>query len=87
MAGEPIGQVRQQRLPVEVPIAHGALQEHERRPLAVHGRTDGDAVGGGDVVGALVAHVLSPAKLRRSSSRLARVYRLASGNVRRGAAI
>jgi hypothetical protein len=26
----------------------------------VHGRTDGDAVGGGDVVGALVAHVPPP---------------------------
>ena len=36
------------------------MQEHQRRPLAVHGPTDGDAVGGGDVVGALVAHVRSP---------------------------
>lgn len=59
MAGELVGQVRQQRLPVEVPIANGALQEHQGRTLAVHGRTDGDTVGGGDVVGALVAHALS----------------------------
>ena len=56
VAGEPAGQVSHHPVPVEVAIADGPLQEHQRRPLAVHGPTDGDAVGGGHVVGALVAH-------------------------------
>ena len=43
-AGEPIGEVFHHPSPVEVAIAHGPLQEHERRPLAVHGSRDGDAV-------------------------------------------
>ena len=60
MAGEPAGQVRQQRLPVDVAIAEHPVQEHQRGSLAVHGPADGDAVAGGDVVGALVAHVRSP---------------------------
>jgi hypothetical protein len=61
MAGEPAGQVPHHSLPVDVAIAKGPLQEDERPPLAVHGATDDDAVGGGDVVGALGAHELTPA--------------------------
>ena len=51
--------MRQQRLPVDVAIGQHPVDEHERASLAVHGPTDGDAVGGGHVVGALAAHVLS----------------------------
>ena len=60
MAGEPAGQVSHQPVPVDIAIAHGPLQEHQRWSLAVHGRTDGDPVGGGHVVGALVAHCCLP---------------------------
>jgi len=54
VAGEPFGEVRQDVLPAEAAIVLDPVQEHEWWALAVHGRAEGDAVGGGGVVGALV---------------------------------
>ena len=67
VTGEPVGEVFRHLSPVEIAVPDDPLQEHQRWSLAVHGRPDGDTVAGGDVVGALVAHVLSP----RSGHRVA----------------
>jgi hypothetical protein len=46
MAGEPAGEVRQQWLPVDVTIADDPVQQHQRRPVPMHGTDDRQAVSG-----------------------------------------
>jgi hypothetical protein len=60
MAGEPAGEVRQQWLPVDVTIADDPVQQHQRRPVPMHGTDDRQAVSGRHVVRAAIVHVASP---------------------------